>query len=66
MKCPMCNTNDLTFVYLDPNLPSHTCMECTGSWVSFIEYYAWLTQSRIYLGGNNFAEEVVKSLCEMA
>jgi Zn-finger nucleic acid-binding protein len=44
MKCPACNTTELTLIYLDSNLPSRTCAVCEGKWVSSSEYEAWLDQ----------------------
>jgi Zn-finger nucleic acid-binding protein len=42
MRCPACNTVDLTLVYLESNLPSHHCTGCEGHWVSSSEYETWL------------------------
>ena len=42
MHCPICKNIKLNNIYLEHNLSSQHCQQCSGHWISFNAYQTWL------------------------
>ncbi len=43
MKCPVCQREDLLLpCVLEDDLPAYRCQQCSGIWISAVQYWDWL------------------------
>jgi Zn-finger nucleic acid-binding protein len=44
MNCPVCKSQKLVSINLEPNLTAMNCPQCSGNWIRGAEYWRWLEE----------------------